>query len=370
MQFVLRVAGRLLLSSLSVSLLACGGNGAATAANALPGSDPDAGTDPGAKNPDGGVENPADSSTPGFDASTPRDASATDTGTATGRLQTVFVIVMENHSWSTIKMSDKAPYINGTLIPMGAHAENYKTPLGNHPSEPNYIWLEAGDNLGITNDDEPSANHQSTADHLTAQLSAANIPWKAYVEGISGDDCPLTGSGVYAPKHTPQLYFDDVTSNNDPTSTYCKAHIRPYTELADDLTKNTVARYNFITPDLCNDMHGFALGCGTQNFNEIGAGDDWLRVEVPKILASSAYKNNGVLFIVWDEGDTAIFGPASDGPIPMIVLSPKAKANYSNNTTLTHSSMLRTFQEILGVGPLLRDAATATNLSEFFTSYP
>src|SRR6266498_4164911 len=58
--------------------------------------------------------------------------------------RTVFVILMENHNWSTIKDNPSAPYINNVLLPMGAHAEQFYNPLSLHPSEPNYIWLEAG----------------------------------------------------------------------------------------------------------------------------------------------------------------------------------------------------------------------------------
>jgi hypothetical protein len=49
----------------------------------------------------------------------------------------VFVIVMENHDWSSIGGNPSAPYINGTLLPLGAHAEQYTSPPGIHPSEPN-----------------------------------------------------------------------------------------------------------------------------------------------------------------------------------------------------------------------------------------
>src|SRR5450631_72618 len=69
-------------------------------------------------------------------------------------LNTVFVILMENHNWSSIKNSRSAPYINNVLLPMGAHAEQYYNPPALHPSEPNYLWLEAGDNYGIRNDND------------------------------------------------------------------------------------------------------------------------------------------------------------------------------------------------------------------------
>ena len=156
------------------------------------------------------------------------------------------------------------------------------------------------------------------------------------------------------------IYFDDVTNGNDPNAPYCIAHVRPYTELADDLASGNVARYNFITPNQCNDMHNWR-GCATDD--PVLNGDQWLEQAVPPILASSAYQAGGVLFITWDEGE------GGDGPIGMIVLSPQAKPSYSNTITYTHSSTLRTLQEIFGVQPFLGDAANATDLSDLFSDF-
>ena len=81
-------------------------------------------------------------------------------------------------------------------------------------------------------------------------------------------------------------------------------------------------------------------------------------------MSSAAYINGGVLFITWDEG------MGGDGPIGLIVLSPGAKqGGYSNSIRYTHSSLLRTIQEILGVRPLLGDAADATDLRDLFTAH-
>jgi len=116
----------------------------------------------------------------------------------------VFLIMMENHNWSDIKNNPSAPYINNTLLPTSSYAEQYYNPPGNHSSEPNYLWLEAGTNFGISDDADPSINHRSTSQHLVTLLSNAGISWKSYQEDISGSDCPLTGSGLYAPKHNPR----------------------------------------------------------------------------------------------------------------------------------------------------------------------
>ena len=56
--------------------------------------------------------------------------------------------------------------------------------------------------------------------------------------------------------------------------------------------------------------------------------------------------------------------------IGLIALSPDAKVGYANEIHYTHSSLLRTLQELFGVTPLLGDAANATDLSDLFTTFP
>jgi len=266
---------------------------------------------------------------------------------------TVFVIVMENHNWSSIKGSPDAPYINKTLLPMASYTDQYYNPAGIHPSEPNYLWLEAGTNFGITNDNLPSSNHQSTTNHFVTQLKKAGISWRTYQEGISGTSCPTTNNYPYAPKHNPFVFFDDVVSAG------CTSVMRPFTELAADLNNGTTARYNFITPNLIDDMHDSAAPLN----NPVLQGDTWLSQNLPMILQSSAYQKNGVVFITWDEGVNG------DGPIGMIVLSALAKGGgYHNATFYTHSATLRTLQKIFNVRPLLNAAGTVQDLSDLFIS--
>jgi hypothetical protein len=265
---------------------------------------------------------------------------------------TVFVIVMENHNWADILGNADAPYINGTLLPMASYAEQYYNPPGVHPSEPNYLWLEAGTGFGIADDNLPAVNHQSTTNHFVTQLRNAGISWKTYQENITGASCPTEDNYPYAPKHNPFVFFDDVLSGG------CSAVMRPFTELANDLSNGTLAHYNFITPNLINDMHD----AGPPLYNPIKQGDTWLAQNLPMILQSAAYQNNGLILITWDEGENS-----SDGPIGMIVLSPLAKGGgYHNAVHYTHSSTLRTLQKIFGVGPLLGGAATSVDLSDLF----
>ncbi|GDY19468.1 acid phosphatase [Verrucomicrobiota bacterium] len=276
-------------------------------------------------------------------------------------VQTVFVIVLENNNWAAIKGSSSAPYLNNVLLPQASYCEQYYNPPGLHPSEPNYIWLEAASNLGIVTNDDPAINHRATTNHLVALLRAAGVSWKSYQEDISGAYVPLTATNRYAPKHNPMVFFDDVTGTNNPADPYGRAHIRPYSELWTDLANHTVPRYCFITPNLCNDGHD---NC-PPGYNRIRQGDDWLATEIPKITNSPAYQNNGAIFIVWDEG------LGSDGPIGLIVLSPLARGGgYFNNLHYTHSSFVRTMQDIFGVNQTyLADATNARDLFDLFTPF-
>ena len=298
----------------------------------------------------------------------PTTTTTSNTITTTTRpsstIRTVFLILMENTDWSSVSNSASAPYINRTLLPIASHAEQYYNPPNMHPSLPNYLWLEAGTNFNISNDNLPSQNHQSTTSHLVNMLEAAGVSWKTYQEdegsgAFDGTYCPSGNDGNwYDVNHNPFVYFNDITSN----ATRCIQHVRPYSEFLTDLVDNTVPRYNFIVPDLCHDMHE-NISCSQSN--RILFGDTWLSTEVPKILASQAYLNNGALFIVWDEG------ASGDGPIGMIVLSPKAKGGgYANSIAYDHSSTLRTIQEIFGVNPMLGEAATASDLRDLFVSFP
>ena len=110
-------------------------------------------------------------------------ASAQPVSTSAINNKHVFLILMENHNWSDIKNNSSAPYINNTLLPMASYAEQYYNPPGNHPSEPNYLWLEAGANFGISDDADPAFNHQNTTQHLVTLLSSAGLTWKSYQIG-------------------------------------------------------------------------------------------------------------------------------------------------------------------------------------------
>jgi phosphatidylinositol-3-phosphatase len=282
----------------------------------------------------------------------------------------VFLIVLENKNWvgrGGISGSAEAPYINKTLVPMAAVANNYFNPYGNHPSLPNYLWMEGGQNYGVHADGSPSQYHQKTHAHLSELLQNAGIRWRGYAESISGNDCPLHAEGaydanggrLYQPKHLPQVYFDDMTGARNPYSAYCIQHIRPLGQLGSDLNNNTIGRYNFIAPNMCHDGHD---SCGG---NPIAHIDGWLKNFLPIILNSSQYKaGHVVIFIATDEAANG------DGPIPFLALGHGVKHGYKNEIRYTHSALLRTLEEIFRVGPLLGHAASANDLRDLFSVFP
>ncbi len=301
------------------------------------------------------------------------------------KVKTVWVILMENHNWTgnnsgaafgdpDLKGSLLAPYVNGTLLDTSAHAEQYYNPPGNHPSQPNYLWLEAGTNFGVLADTQPGQPQLSTHKHLVRLLEDAGISWRAYAEPDFGsavfDNCPLDFS-YFDVEHLSFVYFNDVNRGLNPNSAECIQHVRPYYQLATDLADHTSARYNFITPNICHDGHEGVTGCDAlESKNNTLRGDTWLKQNVPLILESDEYKRGGAVFIIWDEGEDS--GAFSDGPIGMFLLSPFAKGGgqsaYSNSIHYDHSSTLKTLQEIFQVGPLLGAAADpqTNDLSDLF----
>jgi hypothetical protein len=335
------------------------------------------------------------------------------------QVQTVFVISMENHNLTQpvplsnpqqIKGNVAAPFLNSLMTPGNANAvqtsfaTNYQNVgPGIHPSAPNYIWSQGGSNFGVLNDNDPfgsGGSAQTTSQNLSNVLQTAGIAWKAYEEdtdishtnntalpniqwtvplqGVSGTFASGTnaynGSNQYNydVNHDPMVYFTDTNGGNNSTPTNPLAkNYAPLQQLQTDLTNNTVAQYNWITPDLYNTSHSALSGGYTYHGTHytgdqaaVAQGDHFLSMIVPQIEASAAYQNNGVIIIWFDEtegGDTAAYTLAE------IIISPLAKGNaFSSNLLYTHSSDLITTEEIFGVGPCIRGGCTANDLSLLF----
>ncbi|MBV8318025.1 MAG: hypothetical protein JOZ53_24030, partial [Planctomycetaceae bacterium] len=263
----------------------------------------------------------------------------------------VFYIELENHNFTQpstqtdlqqLLGNPAAPYLNSLITPGNANAAQTSyasdyynvlgTPSGNnphiHPSEPNYVWQEAG-LAGPLNDNDPYPNNIVNAPNLSGLLQKAGIPWKSYQEDIdlaknsqgqltntvlpqsqwtvplnslSGTSSaytnPYNGSNQYnfAAKHDGQLFFTATNGGNDPTPNNPQAtHYAPLQQLSTDLAHNTVARYNLITPDQYNEMHSslstnFTYHGVTYRANTdqeaVALGDNFLSKIIPQIMAS------------------------------------------------------------------------------------
>lgn len=266
---------------------------------------------------------------------------------------TIFTVVMENHSAHEIYGSKDAPFIN-SLMKDNAVAAGYRDNLI-HPSSPNYIWMVAGENFGILDNDPPATHHIDARSHIADQIEMQGLTWKAYMESM-GTPCGLESRYPYEPKHNPFVYFDDINGwdgTKFQPSARCNEHVVDYSELDKDLAANKVPKYVFITPNMISDMHD----------SSVATGDAWLAKEIPKILSSDAFNNGGVLFLTFDEGSSQ-----NDDP-PMIVISANAKRGYVSNTTFNASSYLKTVQKILGTEPLPCGASAdqVNTMDELFT---
>jgi phospholipase C len=260
----------------------------------------------------------------------------------------IFLIVLENKEKIHVIGNATAPYFN-QLAGQYASAANFYGIT--HPSLPNYLALIGGDTFGVTSD---CTGCFRDADNLANQLASAQRSWKAYIEAMPspcfvGDAPPL-----YAQKHNPFIYFDNV--RNDPV--LCN-QIVPLDTLAGDLQANIVPDFVWITPDLCNDMHDCA----------VRVGDAWLQTWVPQILASPAWQDGGVLFITFDEGDTTAgcCTYAHGGNIATLVISPLAKPGFVSTVKYDHYSLLRTIETAWGL-PLLGQAGCDCSplMTDFF----
>jgi hypothetical protein len=248
-------------------------------------------------------------------------------------------IVMENKRYEQIVGSSTAPHINDLIAKCGLatsfHAEA-------HPSLPNYVAMTSGSTQGISDDSGPSS-HRLNVPSIFSQLGSG---WRSLEESMPAN-CALSDSGLYAVRHNPAAYYTNISSQ-------CAAQDVPLSDPPD-----LSARFTFITPNECSDMHSCPSGGDAQS--QIANGDRWLAQWMPKILDSPQYQaGDTAVFITWDEDDYS-----SDQHIATLVLAPSVAPGYQSATTFNHYSMLRTAEEILGL-PFLGSAASATSMRADF----
>lgn len=319
-------------------------------------------------------------------------------------ISTVFVIAMENHdftqpsSYTTIQQiygNSAAPYLNSLVTPGNSNAQytSYFSNMTNvapgvHPSEPNYIWENGGSNFGVAADSDPSASAHNieTATSLTGQLTQKGISWNSYQEDVQYSSSPLVSAsgtgGVhngntvttnpyngtlqynYAVKHNPMAFFTDSNSN--------PAVGKTFSQLQSDITNNSYASYNWITPNQYNDMHSALNGGFTYNGTQytgdqaaVAQGDNFLSIIVPELEGTTAFQNGTGMIEIWfDESEG---GDTSAYTIPEIVISKDSVGNAFDVTeAVTHSADLLTDEEIFQTGACLNAACNSPDLSAAF----
>jgi phosphatidylinositol-3-phosphatase len=334
----------------------------------------------------------------------------------------IFVIMLENHSQSTVIGDPNAPYITGLARTYGEATNYYGV---THPSQPNYVAAITGQ-LDITRMNDVATNHYSWP-NLVDQLEANGRTWGAYMDtlpyaGYTGaiypdaTAFPPTGAALYTNKHNPFVLMDDVLA-----SPARLANIKPYSDLATDLNGSHAPDFVWISPNQCNDMHGGVYAAvpghpetpcpyGSTVDDQFDAAlkqkaDAFVQQAVETITSSKAWTGNSVIFILTDEAD---FGGApfndqdlwadvsgccdspgyggapplpygyefmDNGPghfwytgqfggglIPSIVIARNGARGLTDDTPYNHYSLLRTIEQVWNLG-YLGYAADGANVS-------
>jgi hypothetical protein len=312
----------------------------------------------------------------------------------------VFVVNLENKGYDeTWGPTSKASYLSKTLRAQGVLLDQYYGTA--HNSLPNYIAQISGQgpNADTQGDCQVyrSFAQVSTAapgqavgqgcvypadvPTLAGQLTSHGLSWKGYMEDM-GTPCrhpaldtvdptqKATVGDQYAARHNPFVYFGAITD-----SVTCAAHDVDLSRLPGDLAAtSTTPSLSYITPNLCDDGHDSP--CVDGRPGGLLSADAWLKVWIPKITASPAFRADGILIITFDESDgpqsdaTACCGegpgpntpqPGISGPgggrVGALVISRFVRPGTWSTTPYNHYSLLASIEELFGL-PKLGYAAT------------
>jgi hypothetical protein len=316
-------------------------------------------------------------------------------------LDHIYVIMLENHSQSSVIGDPNAPYLTG-LAHTYAMADRYYGVT--HPSMPNYIASIAGDNFGIQDDNDQNVVNLDRR-NLVDQLESAHVRWGAYMEDLPANKLdrfnPSETAPLYAKKHNPFVLFDDVVSNPARMD-----KVRDYSRLRTDLNRGDAPQFVWISPNQCNDMHGGVPGVaghpetpcpygnvkGDPNDASLKSkADAFVKTAVSTITHSRAWTRTSAIVIVTDENDFQFsneptghwesadgccdspYVPAHDGRvspnwpggtyggglIPAIVVTGAGPRHVVDHTPYNHYSLLTTIEDNWGLGHLGHAGDTA-----------
>ena len=218
-----------------------------------------------------------------------------------------------------------------------------------HPSLPNYLDLISGGDQGCTGD---GCMGPYRTQNLGAQLSAAAIPWTAYMESMPSHCFKGASAGEYQAKHNPFMDFPSVAQGKQ-----CRQVDQPYpgdAGIAAALDAAGAPDFVWVSPNSVSDMHD----------SNVQTGDVWLHSNLPAILQSSWFADHGTVIVTMDENDVESHGGcctvAHGGQIPELVISAAAEGKGTLPLTGDHFGTLRSIEEAYGL-PLLGGAANPGN---------
>ena len=309
----------------------------------------------------------------------------------------VFVVNLENKGYdTTFGPGSAAPYLSKTLTAKGQLLTQYYGTA--HNSLPNYVAQLSGQGPNPQNQGDcqvysdfagsgtvapdqavgDGCVYPSSVTTVANQLEAKGLTWKGYMEDMgtpcrhpqlnSADDTQKAKVGdQYAARHNPFVYFHSIIDK--PT---CAQHDVDLSKLSGDLaTVASTPNLTYITPNLCNDGHD--APCVDGRPGGLASADAWLKTWAPRILASPAFKKDGLLVVTFDEADTndpqhgadacCGEGPGPNSPMPgiyglgggrtgAVLVSPFITPGTLNDTAYNHYGLLRTVENGFGLAPL------------------
>jgi phosphatidylinositol-3-phosphatase len=289
----------------------------------------------------------------------------------------VVVIVMENQGIGDIIHNPVAPFLN-QLASSYSLATNY-TAI-NHPSLPNYLSLVSGEDFGSWSKADCNPGPECSAGgatNIVDRLENRGLSWKAYMEDYPsscGSHCSPgncfvgdTGTGQYAARHNPFVYFDDIVNSAARCSRIVPANSggrgAPDDLFLSDLASpSTASNLMWLTPNLCNDMHD----CPTST------GDTYLSQVVPNILSSTLFTHHrAALFITFDEGNGYCpLNGSSQDCVYAVWAGPVVKTSFQSANHYNHYSFLKTLETNWRLPSLTSNDRSAIPMTEFFVSHP
>ncbi len=255
----------------------------------------------------------------------------------------VFVVVEENHGYSSVIGSSSMPYLNSLASKYGLATQYY---ANTHPSIGNYFMMTTG--RLITNNDSYSTT--VTVDNLARRFLTGGETFKSYAESMQPTTYGYKDAYPYVRRHNPFAYFSDVINS----STW-KNYLVPFSQFPTDMKSNRLPQFSFIIPNQKNNAHD-----GTLN-----QADLWLKTNIAPLLINPAFSQNGLLIILFDEAATSDASHGG-GRIATLIISPKGKKPYKSTTLYQHQSLLRLVLQGLGITIFPGASNTAPSMTEFF----